>query len=105
MMARAALGDDTTVPALTALFPGWASAHKRVRTGMDVLAVIGTDLALTHLYRLSRKAKTAGIRRQAAEWLDSVAKARGLRPAPVHNRGATGPSGRGCDRSQSRSCL
>ncbi|GIF22947.1 hypothetical protein BJ973_000695 [Actinoplanes tereljensis] len=86
MVALARLGDDSTVPALTALFPSWASAGMRVRTGMDVLAAIGTDLALTHLHRLSRKARTAGFRRLAEQRLADVATARGLRPAQLADR-------------------
>jgi hypothetical protein len=86
MVALAALGDDTTVPALTGLFPGWATAAGRVRTGLDVLAAIGTDLALVHLSRLGRKSRTAGFRRLAAERLTAVAEARGLRPDQLADR-------------------
>jgi len=81
MVALALLGDDTTVPALTALFPSWAKGSSvRVRTGMDVLAAIGSDVALTHLHRLSRKAETKGFRSQAEERLGWVGEARGLSP-------------------------
>lgn len=54
LTALATLGDDTTVPALVAALPGWASASARIRAGMDVLAAIGTDIALTALHRLPR---------------------------------------------------
>jgi hypothetical protein len=81
MVALALLGDDTTVPALTALFPSWAKGSSaRVRTGMDVLAAIGSDVALTHLHRLSRKAGTKGFRSLAQQRLAGVAAARGLEP-------------------------
>ncbi|GGN76486.1 hypothetical protein GCM10010112_48660 [Actinoplanes lobatus] len=86
MVALAALGDDTVVPELTALFPGWATASGRVRTGMDVLAAIGTDVALTHLSRLSRKARTEGFRRFARQRLDGVAVVRGLTPEQLADR-------------------
>jgi hypothetical protein len=86
MVSLAALGDDTTVPALTGLFPGWATAAGRVRTGLDVLAAIGTDLALLHLSRLSRRSRTAGFRRLAAERLTAVAEARGLLPEQLADR-------------------
>ncbi|MFI5845765.1 DUF4132 domain-containing protein [Catenuloplanes sp. NPDC051500] len=87
MVALALFGDDDTVPALTSLFPDWATGSSmRVRTGMDVLAAIGTDTALTHLYRLARKAKTAGFRRFAQERLDDVAAARGLEAAQLADR-------------------
>ncbi|WP_125802201.1 DUF4132 domain-containing protein [Actinoplanes sp. ATCC 53533] len=81
MVALALLGDDTTVPALTALFPSWAKGSSvRVRTGMDVLAAIGSDVALTHLHRLARKAETKGFRAQAEQRLGWVGEARGLSP-------------------------
>ncbi|GAA1596015.1 DUF4132 domain-containing protein [Actinoplanes couchii] len=86
MAGLAAFGDDTTVPALTALFPDWVTTAGRILTGMDVLAAIGSDLALTHLYRLSRKARTAGIRGQAEERLGTVAVDRGLRPDELADR-------------------
>lgn len=81
MVALALLGDDSTVPALTALFPSWAKGSSlRVRTGMDVLAAIGSDVALTHLHRLARKAETKGFRAQAEQRLGWVGEARGLTP-------------------------
>ncbi|WP_320064375.1 DUF4132 domain-containing protein [Micromonospora sp. RTGN7] len=87
MVALAALGDDTTVPALTSLFPLWATGSSlRVRTGMDVLVAIGSDAALTALHRLSSRAKTEGFRRFAEERIDAVAEARGLSPAQLADR-------------------
>ncbi|MGW0432209.1 DUF4132 domain-containing protein [Micromonospora sp. NPDC003197] len=87
MVALALLGDDTTVAPLTSLFPAWATGSSlRVRTGMDVLAAIGTDVALTALQRLSRKAKTAGFRRFAEQRIQAAAEARGLQPAQLADR-------------------
>lgn len=86
MVAMALLGDDTNVPAFSALLPTWSSTPMRVKTGMAVLAAIGTDLALTHLHRFGRRARTAGFRRLAAERIGSVAEARGLRPEQLADR-------------------
>ncbi|GAB2922495.1 hypothetical protein GCM10027280_07160 [Micromonospora polyrhachis] len=87
MVALALIGNDTIVPALTSLFPAWATGSSlRVRTGMDVLAAIGTDLALTALHRLSRKAKTSGFRRFAEQRINAAAEARGLQPAQLADR-------------------
>jgi hypothetical protein len=87
LVALALLGDDDTVPALASLFPAWATGSSlRVRTGMDVLAAIGTDTALAELYRLARKARTAGFRRFAQERLEGVAAARGLRAEQLADR-------------------
>jgi hypothetical protein len=58
----------------------------RVRTGMAVLAAIGTDTALTHLNRMARSAKTAGYRRTAHERLTEVAETRGLSLAQLTDR-------------------
>ncbi|GIF39616.1 DUF4132 domain-containing protein [Actinoplanes xinjiangensis] len=86
MTALAAFGDDTTVRDLIALLPGWSSVSSRVRAGMDVLAAIGTDAALTQLDRLSRTARTAGFRRAATVRLTAAAEGRGLRPEQLADR-------------------
>jgi len=86
MVALALLGDDSVVPALTSLFPSWGQASMRVRTGMEVLAAIGSDGALMHLHRLTRQAKTKGLRQFAQARLDDVAVARGLHPAQLADR-------------------
>jgi hypothetical protein len=86
MTALAAFGDDTVVRRLTALLPEWSSVSSRVRTGMDVLAAIGTDAALTQLDRLSRTARTAGFRTTAADRLTAVAEVRGLSPEQLADR-------------------
>ncbi|MCX4387991.1 DUF4132 domain-containing protein [Micromonospora peucetia] len=87
MVAVALFGDDTTVPALTSLFPAWATGSSlRVRTGMDVLAAIGSDVALTHLHRLSRRARTKGFRQLAEQRLNAVAEARGMQPTQLADR-------------------
>ncbi|GID49028.1 hypothetical protein Aca07nite_63030 [Actinoplanes capillaceus] len=86
MVALAVLGDDDIVAPLVAHFAEWTGATMRVRTGMAVIAAIGTDTALTQLDRLARKAKSKGFRRFAAEHLDEVAAARGLRPEELADR-------------------
>ncbi|GGN74575.1 hypothetical protein GCM10010112_44840 [Actinoplanes lobatus] len=86
MVALAVLGDDDVVAPLVAHFAEWTGATMRVRTGMAVIAAIGTDTALTQLDRLARKAKSKGFRKFAAEHLDEVAAARGLRPEELADR-------------------
>ncbi|MDR6320952.1 DUF4132 domain-containing protein [Actinoplanes couchii] len=87
MLALGLLGDDTTVPAVSALFGEWAfGAAGRVRTGIEVLGAIGTDVALTHLRRVARKAKQKGFRKLAEEKLDRIAEVRGLSPAELADR-------------------
>ncbi|WNV86069.1 hypothetical protein [Umezawaea sp. Da 62-37] len=87
MTALALLGDDSVASPLAELFPSWAKGSSgRVRTGMDVLAALGTEDALRQLHRLARKAKTRGFRRLAEERLDDVARARGLGPEQLADR-------------------
>ncbi len=87
MVALALLGDDSVVAGLAELFPSWAKGSSgRVRTGMDVLAAIGTEGALRELHRLARKAKTKGFRRLAEQRLADVARARGLSPEELADR-------------------
>jgi hypothetical protein len=87
MQALAALGDDSVVPRFAALFPFWAKGSgTRVRTGVTVLAAIGSDLALTQLHRLTRTGRTDGVRRMARECLAGVAEARGLSAAQLADR-------------------
>ncbi|MET1073630.1 MAG: DUF4132 domain-containing protein, partial [Umezawaea sp.] len=85
--ALALLGDDSVVAGLAELFPSWAKGSSgRVRTGMDVLAALGTEGALRELHRLARKAKTKGFRRLAEQRLDDVARARGLSAEQLADR-------------------
>ena len=87
MTALAVLGDDTTVPALTAELQTWANGDApRVRLAVEALAGLGTDLAVTHLLRLTRKARTARFRRLAQKRAGTLAAARGLDPARLADR-------------------
>ncbi|WP_430787339.1 DUF4132 domain-containing protein [Actinoplanes sp. G11-F43] len=87
MLALGLLGDDSTVPAVSALFGEWAfGAAARVRTGIEVLGAIGSDVALTHLRRVSRKAKQKGFRKLAEDKLDRIAEARGFTPIELADR-------------------
>ncbi|GAA2432163.1 WGR and DUF4132 domain-containing protein [Actinomadura vinacea] len=74
------LGDDTTVRRLSPLVRAWPgeSASARAVTGLDALARIGSDVALTHLYALSRKGKYTGIKEHAQRKVEEIAAARGL---------------------------
>nr|BFE30172.1 hypothetical protein GCM10010200_024230 [Actinomadura rugatobispora] len=74
------LGDDTTVRRLAPLIRAWPGEKgtPRAVTGLDVLARIGSDVALTHLHALVRKGKYAGIKDRARAKIDEIAAARGL---------------------------
>ncbi|MEU8934375.1 DUF4132 domain-containing protein [Streptomyces sp. NPDC048409] len=80
LTALGVLGDDETVrrlaPVIRAL-PG-ESAHRRAVEGLDVLAEIGTDVALTHLHGIAQRVRFTGLRERAEEKIGEVAAGLGL---------------------------
>jgi hypothetical protein len=73
-------GDDDTARRLTPMIRAWPgeAAHARAVTGLDVLARIGTDVALMHLHGIAQKLKFKGLQEKAREKIDQIAEARGL---------------------------
>ncbi|MFG1998031.1 DUF4132 domain-containing protein [Spirillospora sp. NPDC048911] len=82
------IGGDLAVRRLTPLIKVWPgqSRHKNASAGLDVLAEIGTDLALTHLHGIAQKLKFRGLRRQAQEKIDQIAEELGLSPEELADR-------------------
>ncbi|MBQ1062845.1 DUF4132 domain-containing protein [Micromonospora sp. C41] len=82
------LGDDSTARRLAPLVRAWPgeSQHARAVTGLEVLAQIGTDVALMHLYGISQKVKFRGLREQAARKVTEVADGLGLTPEQLGDR-------------------
>jgi predicted DNA-binding WGR domain protein len=74
------LGDDDTARKLTPLIRAWPgeSLHARATVGLDVLAVIGTDVALMHLHGIAQKLKFKALQEKARQKIAEVAKARGF---------------------------
>jgi predicted DNA-binding WGR domain protein len=74
------LGNDESARRLTPMIRAWPgeSAHARAVVGLDVLAAIGTDVALMHLHGIAQKLKFKGLQEKAREKIDAVAEARGL---------------------------
>ncbi|HET9955980.1 MAG TPA: WGR and DUF4132 domain-containing protein [Polyangiaceae bacterium] len=74
------LGNDESARRLTPMIRAWPgeSAHARAVVGLDVLAAIGTDVALMHLHGIAQKLKFKGLQEKAREKIDVVAEARGL---------------------------
>lgn len=74
------LGDDSTVRALTPLIRAWPGegAHHRAVEGLDVLAAIGTDVALLHLHGVSQRVKFKALKERAKEKISEVAQGLGL---------------------------
>ncbi|MGI5163266.1 DUF4132 domain-containing protein [Spirillospora sp. CA-253888] len=73
-------GDDETVRVLAPQIRAWPGegGHKRAVAGLDVLAAIGTDLALTHLHGIAQKVKFKALRARAQEKITEVAETLGL---------------------------
>ncbi|WP_327001669.1 DUF4132 domain-containing protein [Dactylosporangium sp. NBC_01737] len=74
------LGDDDTVRRLSPVIRAWPGegGHAKAVTGLDVLAGIGSDLALTHLSGIAQKAKFKGLKERATEKVAEVAANLGL---------------------------
>ncbi|WP_238018207.1 DUF4132 domain-containing protein [Dactylosporangium sp. AC04546] len=86
--AQALLGDDGTVRRLAPIIRTWPGegGHARAVTGLDVLAEIGTDVALMHLHGISEKVKFKGLKERAAEKIAEVAAGLRLTPEQLADR-------------------
>ncbi|MEV4000813.1 DUF4132 domain-containing protein [Actinomadura sp. NPDC049753] len=82
------LGDDETVRRLTPLIRAWPgqSAHHKAVAGLDVLAGIGTDVALMHLHGIAQKVKFTALRARAQEKIEEVADGLGLTSEQLADR-------------------
>ncbi|KQO83436.1 DUF4132 domain-containing protein [Rhizobium sp. Leaf262] len=82
------LGDDECARQLTRLVRKWPgeSAHQRAVTGLDVLADIGTDVALMNLNGIAEKLKFKGLQEKAREKIAAIAEARDLTPEELADR-------------------
>ncbi|WP_433826123.1 DUF4132 domain-containing protein [Actinoplanes sp. CA-015351] len=74
------LGDDETVRRLAPVIRAWPGegGHARAVSGLDVLAEIGTDVALMYLHGISQKVKFRGLKERAQEKIAELAAALGL---------------------------
>lgn len=82
------LGDDASARRLAPLVRQWPgeAAHARAVMGLDVLAAIGTDVALMHLNGIAQKVKFKGLQEKAREKIALVAERRGLTPDEMADR-------------------
>ncbi|GAB4212559.1 MAG: hypothetical protein OHK0013_35490 [Sandaracinaceae bacterium] len=82
------LGDDESARRLTPLLRAWPgeAAHARAVVGLDVLAAIGTDVALMHLHGIAQKLQFKGLQEKAREKIEQIAEARGLTAAELADR-------------------
>ncbi len=82
------LGGDKTARKLSGLIRKWPgeSAHARATLGIDILAQIGTDLALMHLHGISQKVKYKSIQSKARQKMNDLAKALNLTTEELADR-------------------
>ncbi|MCX4744447.1 DUF4132 domain-containing protein [Kitasatospora sp. NBC_01287] len=78
--ALALLGDDDTVRRLTPVLRAWPGegAHQRAVDGLEVLAAIGSDVALLHLHGIAQRVKFKALKVRAQEKIAEVAAGLGL---------------------------
>ncbi|HEX6355997.1 DUF4132 domain-containing protein [Actinophytocola sp.] len=81
-------GDDETVRRFSPVIRAWPGegAHARAVNGLDVLATIGTDVALMHLYGIAQKVKFKGLKAKAQEKIAEVAAELELSPDQLGDR-------------------
>ncbi|WP_156753957.1 WGR domain-containing protein, partial [Actinokineospora pegani] len=82
------VGDDEVVRALSPLIRAWPGegGHARAVIGLDVLADIGTDVALMHLNGIANKVKFKGLKERAEEKMRAVAERIGLSSEQLADR-------------------
>jgi hypothetical protein len=82
------LGDDECARQLTRLVRKWPgeAAHARAVTGLDVLADIGTDVALMTLNGIAEKVKFKGLQDRARDKIAAIAEARELSAEELADR-------------------
>ncbi|WP_329519151.1 DUF4132 domain-containing protein [Spirillospora sp. NBC_01491] len=73
-------GDDGTVRRLTSLIRAWPGdgGHAKAVAGLEVLAEIGSDVALTHLHKIAERMRYKGLKARARAKAEEVAAALGL---------------------------
>ncbi|MBB2337143.1 WGR and DUF4132 domain-containing protein [Escherichia sp. 93.0724] len=86
--ALGVLGNDDTARKLTPLIRVWPgeSQHKRATVGLDILAAIGSDIALMQLNGIAQKLKFKALQERAKEKIASIAESRELTVAELEDR-------------------
>lgn len=82
------LGDDTCARKLTPYIRNWPRDNgiARARKGLEILAAIGTDVALSQIQAISQKNKYQSVLNSAQEMMQKIAVARGLNPQQLEDR-------------------
>ncbi|HEI2560042.1 TPA: WGR and DUF4132 domain-containing protein [Escherichia coli] len=87
-IALGVLGNDDTARKLTPLIRAWPgeSQHKRATVGLDILAAIGSDIALMQLNGIAQKLKFKALQERAKEKIADIAESRELTVAELEDR-------------------
>ncbi|MBR7837901.1 DUF4132 domain-containing protein [Actinospica durhamensis] len=74
------VGDDTTVARLVPVINAWPgeSGHHRAVAGLEVLAALGTDYAVSRLNEIAQRAQFKALKEQARTKIAQIAAQRGL---------------------------
>lgn len=82
------LGDDEIVRRLTPVLRAWPGegAHHRAVEGLNVLATIGTDVALLHLHGIAQRVPFKALKVRAQEKIAEVAEGLGLTAEQLGDR-------------------
>ncbi|MFF5077222.1 DUF4132 domain-containing protein [Actinoplanes sp. NPDC000266] len=88
LTALGLIGDDETVRRLTPLILTWPGegGHAKAVTGVNILAAIGSDVALMRLHGIAQRAKFKGLKNTANEKMAEVAAALGLSAEQLADR-------------------
>jgi hypothetical protein len=86
--ALALLGDDETVRRLAPVIRAWPGegGHARAVAGLDVLAAIGTDVALMYLHGIAQKVKFRALKERAGDKIAELAAELGLTAEELADR-------------------
>ncbi|EFC2744954.1 WGR and DUF4132 domain-containing protein [Escherichia coli] len=86
--ALGVLGNDDTARKLTPLIRAWPgeSQYKRATVGLDILAAIGSDIALMQLNGIAQKLKFKALQERAKEKIANIAESRELTVAELEDR-------------------
>jgi hypothetical protein len=82
------LGGDACALKLVPLLRAWPgeSQHPRAVLGLECLRAIGSDTALTQLNGIAQKLKFQGLKKKAQEFMEAIAKDKGLSRAELEDR-------------------
>ncbi len=82
------LGGDASVLKLMPLVRAWPgeSQHARAVLGLECLRAVGSDTALMQLNGIAQKLKFQGLKNKAKEFMDAIAKDKGLSREELEDR-------------------